>query len=427
MVPSISRESFVENLRRSGLVDEVALERSLEQIPATERGKVVARALVKQGLLTRFQAELILGGRTFGFFLGQYRIVDQLGQGGMSKVYKAVHERMHRAVALKLLAPQLVKTPKARQLFDREVRAAGRLTHPNIVTAYDAGHIADRHFLVMEWVDGPNVEQFVRKHGPLPVGLACEIIRQAGLGLAYAHELEMVHRDIKPSNLLIQRVGKSATPLVKILDFGLARLHEHRAGDADATLVTKNNTVMGTPDYLSPEQARTVEVDIRSDLYSLGCTFYFLLTGRVPFPGGSAHNKMQRHATAEPAPIEQDLPAPVLAILRRLMAKNPEDRFQTPEQLIAAVTPFAVPVVPFWKRAWENPPADETGTEDSGESDAMTATLLPDMSPTPLARDPQPVKESDEVAAGSWWWVLGLSIALIGALSGVLAMLMQTE
>jgi serine/threonine protein kinase len=237
----------------------------------------------------------------------------------------------------------------------------------------------------------------------------------------------MVHRDIKPSNLLIQRVGKSATPLVKILDFGLARLHEHRAGDADATLVTKNNTVMGTPDYLSPEQARTVEVDIRSDLYSLGCTFYFLLTGRVPFPGGSAHNKMQRHATAEPAPIEQDLPAPVLAILRRLMAKNPEDRFQTPEQLIAAVTPFAVPVVPFWKRAWENPPADETGTEDSGESDAMTATLLPDMSPTPLARDPQPVKESDEVAAGSWWWVLGLSIALIGALSGVLAMLMQTE
>jgi serine/threonine protein kinase len=427
MATSLTRESFVENLRRSGLIDETTLEKSLEQVPATDRGKVVARALVKQGVLTRFQAELILGGRTFGFFLGQYRILDQLGQGGMSRVYKAVHEKMNREVALKLLAPQLVKTPKARHLFDREVRAAGRLTHPNIVTAYDAGHIADRHFLVMEYVDGPNVEQFVRKHGPLPVGLACEIIRQAALGLAYAHELDMVHRDIKPSNLLIQRVGKSATPLVKILDFGLARLHEQREGDADATLVSKNNTVMGTPDYLSPEQARTVEVDIRSDLYSLGCTFYYLLTGRVPFPGGSAHNKMQRHATAEPAPIEQDLPAPVLAILRRLMAKKAEERFQTPEQLIAAVTHFAVPVVPFWKRSWEIPPDEEFNSEDSGETDAMTNTLLPDLTPTPLAREPQRPKADEDDEARSFWWIASLSIVLILALAAVLAVLMQAE
>src|SRR5205814_1338081 len=148
----------------------------------------VARALVEQGQLTKFQAELLLAGRTTGFFLGQYRILEQIGQGGMGRVFKATHQAMNRTVAIKVLAPQHTKTEKARQLFQREVRAAGKLLHPNIVTAYDANENDGRLYLVMEYVDGPNLEQLVRDRGPLPVGLVCEIMRQAALGLQCAHE-----------------------------------------------------------------------------------------------------------------------------------------------------------------------------------------------------------------------------------------------
>ena len=203
------------------------------RLPETPRGRVVARALVEQGLLTKFQAELLLAGSTSGFLLGQYRILDQLGRGGMGRVFKAEHQTMNRVVALKVLSPHLLKTPKAQQMFQREVRAAARLVHPNIVTAYDANQIDDRYFLVMEFVDGPNLDQLVRERGPLPVGQACDFIRQAADGLQYAHELGMVHRDIKPANLLVQRsAGQPPTfdrACVKILDFGLARLQSRDA------------------------------------------------------------------------------------------------------------------------------------------------------------------------------------------------------
>jgi serine/threonine protein kinase len=356
-VTFIDRQMFLTNLRQSGLVEAAQLETILGQLPETNRGRVIARELVARGLLTKFQAEMLLAGRTSGFQLGQYRILDQLGQGGMGRVFKAVHQTMNRIVALKVVTSQLVKTEQGRQLFMREVRAAARLMHPNIVTAYDANQISDRHFMVMEFVDGPNLEQLVREQGPLPVGQACDFVRQAAQGLQFALENHIVHRDIKPANLLVQRASGSARDtqcIVKILDFGLARLHQRNPNDepGSQTILTKANTVMGTPDFLSPEQARDLhKVDIRSDLYSLGCTFYYLLTGRLPFPGGTTLEKLVRHGTEEPTPVESlrpEVPAAVAAIVRRLMAKQPAERFQTPAELAAALAPFAVNTAGTW-------------------------------------------------------------------------------
>src|SRR5713226_9511767 len=259
----MDRQTFLANLRQSGLVEPAELKAAVKRLPVTNRGRVVARTLVEWGLLTKFQAEMLLAGRTGGFLLGQYRILDQLGQGGMGRVFKAVHLTMNRIVALKVVTSQLVRTEQGRQLFMREVRAAARLMHPHIVTAYDANQIGDRHYMVMEFVDGPNLEQLVREHGPLPVGQACDFIRQVANGLQFALENHMVHRDIKPANLLVQRAAGSARDtqcVVKILDFGLARLHQRNPEDEPGpnTILTKENTVMGTPDFLSPEHARDV-------------------------------------------------------------------------------------------------------------------------------------------------------------------------
>jgi len=403
----IDRQTFLANLRQSGLVESAQLEAIVGQLPETNRGRVIARELVARGLLTKFQAEMLLAGRTGGFLLGQYRILDQLGQGGMGRVFKAVHQTMHRIVALKVVTSQLVKTEQGRQLFLREVRAAARLMHPNIVTAYDANQIGDRHYMVMEFVDGPNLEQLVRQKGPLPVGQACDFIRQAASGLQFALENHMVHRDIKPANLLVQRAAGSARDtqcVVKILDFGLARLHQRNPEDEPGpnTILTKENTVMGTPDYVSPEQARDLhKVDIRSDLYSLGCTFYDLLTGQVPFPGGTTLEKLVRHGTEEATPVDSlrpEVPAAVAAIVRRLMAKQPAERFQTPAELMAALAPLAVNSPGTWSDPDPNRVSldvQELSGEEEGRSmpifsgdeniSALMGTLPSSLSETPLS------------------------------------------
>jgi serine/threonine protein kinase len=343
------RQMFLDRLDASGLVDAAALRAVESRLPATQRGRVIARYLVDEGLLTRFQAELLLAGRTSGFILGQYRILDEVGRGGMGRVFKAEHTTMRRVVALKVLAAHLTRTERARQLFEREVRAAARLVHPHIVTAFDANQADDRCYLVLEYIDGPNLSALVRDLGPLSVGQACEFARQAALGLDHARALGIVHRDIKPSNLLVQPpVGGTLAQggVVKITDFGLARLGEEaEAGAGDDANRPVGDMVMGTPDYLSPEQVRNLAAaDIRSDLYSLGCTLYFLLTGEVPFPGGSPLDKLERHASMAPEPVEQlrpVVPPGVAALVRRLMAKDPAARFQTPAELALALEPFA--------------------------------------------------------------------------------------
>jgi serine/threonine protein kinase len=327
--------------------------------------------------LTKFQARMLLAGRSSGFFLGPYRILDQLGQGGMGRVYKAMHQTMNRLVALKVLAPQVVESERAQQLFLREVQAAGQLSHPNIVMAFDANENKGRHYLAMEFVAGPNLEKYVRKHGPLPVGLACEIIFQAANGLQHAFEKGMVHRDIKPANLLIHREPGAETIQVKILDFGLARLHHPSQAATGSTIVMKEKTVMGTPDFLSPEQSKNLhETDIRSDLYSLGCTFYYLLTGQVPFPGGATVDKLMRQHSELAQPIEElraDVPRHIRAIVRTLMAKSPDDRFQTPDELMDAIAPHAAPSALDWPIA----PSVMPATANAGEEEELQVDTEP--------------------------------------------------
>jgi len=394
----VTREIFLSNLEKSGLLSQRDYRHAVERLTDTQKPRALARTLVELGLLTKFQAELLLVGRAKGFFLGPYKILEQLGQGGMGRVYKALHQTMNRTVALKVLAPHLVKTPKAQKLFQREVQAAAQLNHANIVTAYDANEINGRHYLSMEFVDGPNLEQLVREQGPLPVGMACEIVRQVATGLQHAHDFGMIHRDIKPANLLLQPSKNQQTFVVKILDFGLARLNDPGVRDTTETIETQENTVMGTPDFLSPEQARDLHnVDIRSDLYGLGCTLYFLLSGKVPFPTGSTLEKLIRHSSEEARPIAEfrhDVPAPVIAILKKLMAKSPQERFQTPEELASLLAPHAVACAPTWDEKARhaqvtlntNTPTPKLGDDaaQSARTD-MVPTIPAGMSLTPIS------------------------------------------
>jgi eukaryotic-like serine/threonine-protein kinase len=199
----IDLQTFLANVRQSGLLTAEEIANVTKDLPISNRGRSIARILIEKGLLTRFQAERLLVGRTAGFLLGQYRVLDQIGRGGMGRVFKAEHRTMRRVVALKVLAPDLLRTDRARDLFLREVRAAAQLVHPNIVTAYDANEIDGRTFLVLEYVDGPNLEQLVRRQGPLPIGQACDYVRQTAHGLQCAHLQGMVHRDVKPANILV--------------------------------------------------------------------------------------------------------------------------------------------------------------------------------------------------------------------------------
>jgi len=266
----------------------------------------------------------------------RYRILHALGEGGMGTVFKAEHKVMGRIVALKVINRRLTARAEVVERFRTEVKAAAQLSHPNIVTAHDAEEAKGLHFLVMEFVEGVSLDRYVARRGPLPVQLACQFIRQAALGLQHAHEKGLVHRDIKPHNLMISRRGQ-----VKILDFGLARL----AQDAGALNTTAPNLVLGTPDFLAPEQARNSHsVDIRADLYALGCTFYFLLTGRTPFGGENVYEKMIAHTTVEAEPIttyRSDVPAEVEAIVYKLLAKKPDDRFSIPAELATALAALA--------------------------------------------------------------------------------------
>jgi serine/threonine protein kinase len=334
---SAGRERFLERLRASGLLDEAQLQQA-QALPETKDAdpRGVARALVQRGWLTVYQANLLAQGRLSELKVGPYRVLDRLGEGAMGQVFKARHTTMGRLVALKVIRPEKLKSPQAVQRFYQEVQAAARLHHPNIVLAFDVGEDQDAHYFAMELVDGKDLAQVVRQNGPLPVVQACAYIRQAALGLQHAHERGLVHRDVKPSNLLLSKDG-----VVKLLDLGLARLDD---GSARQRQLTQLGQVMGTPDYLAPEQAVDPrKVDVRADLYSLGGTLYFLLTGRPPYQADTLTQLLLKHQTEEPAPLRvarPDVPAALEALVRKLMAKRPEDRFQSPAEVVAALGPF---------------------------------------------------------------------------------------
>jgi serine/threonine protein kinase len=291
----------------------------------------------------------------------RYRVLELLGSGGMGRVYKAEHRLMERLVALKVINRTYMDNPAAVDRFRREVKTAARLSHPNIVAAFDAEQVQDCHFLVMEFVEGQSLDRFVQQHGRLPVAEACDYMRQAALGLQHAWERGMVHRDIKPQNLMRTPDGQ-----IKVLDFGLARfLAEGKSGSA----LTQFGMVMGTPDYIAPEQAHDSRAaDTRSDIYSLGCTFYYLLAGRVPFPEGSMLQKLMAQVEKTPTPIVQlrnDVSPAVIRIVDRMMAKDPARRYQTPAEVVR-----------------------ELGNLTFAAPDAPTAEYLPDVLPVGPAAPP---------------------------------------
>jgi WD40 repeat protein/tRNA A-37 threonylcarbamoyl transferase component Bud32 len=273
----------------------------------------------------------------------RYCILEALGTGGMGAVYKAEHRVMNRVVALKAIRSELLRDPQAIERFQREAQAAARLCHPNIVLAHDAEQVGGLHILVMEFVQGQSLAEVVRREGPLLVARACALVRQAALGLQHAHERGMAHRDIKPHNLMLTPDG-----VVKILDFGLARFVSESGSEA---ALTQSGTLMGTADYIAPEQTLDArQADIRADIYSLGCTLYFLLTGQPPFPGGSLGQKLLRHQQAEPITVQQlraGVPGELARVLGKMLAKRPQDRYQTPAEVAEALAPFLAPALPL--------------------------------------------------------------------------------
>jgi serine/threonine protein kinase len=440
----VDNRTFLRHLRQSQLLSPELLEPIAADLAPSGRARGLARALVEKRLLTRFQAERLLVGRTAGFVLGQYLILDEIGRGGMGRVFKARHRTWGRIVALKVLAASAFHNERATTLFLREVRAVSQLVHPNVVAAYDANEANGRYYLVLEFVDGPNLDQLIRQQGPVNPGLACDYIRQVANGLQCAHLLGMVHRDIKPGNILVQSRGLTAdTPgLVKISDFGLARLEAPNAAlpphrSHPGTILTRANTVMGTPDFLSPEQSRNLHgTDIRSDLYSLGCTFYFLLTGTPPFPGGTSIDKIIRHSKENPIPVSEcrpDVPAEVVAIVDRLLAKHPGERYQTPNELAEALEPFAVsgsipwaPVRPSGRFACAEVASSPEAEADANSSDdlhAQAPTPLADQAPTPIIISRlSSVKKGLASRAAFRVFAFLLAVALFGALGACVAL-----
>jgi serine/threonine protein kinase len=338
--PTLS--SFVHNLSQSGLLDKTQTDELTQTLQGRyDDPKVLAKDLVKRGWLTSYQAACVYHGKAESLVLGSFVLLERLGEGGMGQVFKARHQRLGRIVALKIIKKERLSNPDAVRRFHHEIRAAAQLRHPNVVLAYDADQADDTLFFAMEYVEGTDLARLVKENGPLPVDKACDYIRQAALGLQHAFENGLVHRDIKPANLLLTAKGD----VVKVLDLGLARLTSQ---DGESTTrLTMVGSSMGTPDYIAPEQAmNSRDVDIRADLYSLGCTLYYLVTGQVPFTGEGLAEKLLKHQLEEPIPVDRIRPgvyADVVQIIRKLMAKKPEDRFQTPGLLAQALEARARP------------------------------------------------------------------------------------
>ncbi len=301
----------------------------------------LAKEIVRRGWLTAYQLREIGRGRARELQIGPYQLLDLLGEGGMGRVFKAHHTRLGRDVALKVIRKEKLSKPIVVQRFHQEIRATAQLSHPNVVLAFDADEIDGVHFFAMEYVEGTDLTKLVRDKGPIPIPLACDYIRQSALGLQHAFERGLVHRDVKPSNLLVTPRGQ-----VKVLDLGLALLKEAPGGE-DGHRVTQEGLVLGTPDFLAPEQAQNpTGVDIRADIYGLGATLYYLLTGRVPYEGGTPADKLMQHVTAPPPSLLKVMPhaPPQLdALIQWMMAKRPEDRPQTPVQLAFALVPYCTP------------------------------------------------------------------------------------
>jgi formylglycine-generating enzyme required for sulfatase activity/serine/threonine protein kinase len=318
-----------------------------------------------------------------------YEIVRELGRGGMGVVYLANNKLMGRQEVLKVVGRHLVERPGVGDRFLREIRSAAKLHHPNIVTAHSALRLGESLVLAMEYVEGHDLAKMVKTKGPLPIAHACYFIHQAALGLQQAHERGMVHRDIKPANLILARDGKKA--IVKVLDFGLAKVTSE--GQSDSGL-TREGQMLGTPDFIAPEQIRNAQsADIRADIYSLGCTFYYLLTGGPPFRGDHLWDVYQAHFSMDAGPlnlVRPEVPVELAALAAKMMAKEPDRRFQTPGEVARALTPFFKPAMTQSTGSSAEVPRVETQVAPTQPSSASAASPPP----TTLGATPAPARPS---------------------------------
>jgi serine/threonine protein kinase len=356
----------------------------------------------------------------------RYRILRELGRGGMGVVYQARQTMMDRQVVIKVINKSLLDRPQALERFAREVRAAAKLAHPNIVTAYDAEQAGDLHMLVMEFVPGRSLAEVLHRQGPLPVALACDYARQAALGLQHAFEQGMVHRDIKPANLMLTPQGQ-----VKILDFGLARMASESGPGSG---LTASGAYMGTPDYSAPEQATDArKADIHADLYSLGCTLYCLLAGRPPFREETPVLTILAHLEKEPPPLPElrpEVPAGLWAVVARLLAKDPAGRYQAPAEVARALAPFCevaanapparVPPRPtppergtLSPQDTLRPPALRKGVADQVRSRKAVPAVPP---VAELVTEPEQPRPQRAGAAGRRWLLAGTAAVLVVSL-----------
>ncbi len=342
----LTSERFVQMVIKSGLVDQAVMEGLLEMVRSKLHGDLpenprkLANVLKKEGLLTDWHIEKLLGGKYKGFFLGKYKLLGHIGTGGMSSVYLAEHIRMGDKRAIKVLPKSRVRDATYLARFQLEAKAIASLNHPNIVLAYDIDNEDDVHYIVMEYVDGIDLQQLVKRDGALDFSTAADIIGQAARGLEHAHSKGVVHRDVKPANLLID--SKSS---VRLLDMGLALVS---AGDDESLTVANNENVLGTADYLAPEQAlNSHNVDHRADIYGLGCTFYFLLTGKPPFSDGTLAQRIAKHQTEMPTAIRQlrsDCPGELEGICVKMIQKDPRYRYQSAGDVAEVLERFVAAV-----------------------------------------------------------------------------------
>lgn len=427
---AVTLASFVDSLIQSGLMTAEEVRAFMAALPPGAKPVTaadLARELYRAGRLTKYQCQAVYQGKTRILVLGNYVVLDRLGRGGMALVFKAQHRRMQRIVALKVLPPEMIDSEEAVQRFQQEVKAVARLSHPNIVTAYDADEANGIHFLVTECVEGENLLTLVREYGPFPPGKAIACILQAARGLEYAHQQGIIHRDIKPSNLLLDKRGT-----IKILDMGLARVRQPMTMGEDVEFV-QDGYVVGSVDYMSPEQTVDMKAtDHRSDIYSLGCTLFYLLAGRTMYRGETFVHRVLAHRE-HPIPslrqVRADIPEGLDAVFRKMVAKKPKDRHQSMTEVIGDLQGLVTPASLKGPGPYVAPKANEDARDLPAEWVDGTSALTPIPSLDELLDEPIPQQVEPRSSPLTWhfrsrqrrrWLVTGLAMAGVALVTWLL-------